>query len=626
MALFDTLKTVLTPYAEAINARESDISKLDASLKQSNMRNGIVYFPIEKGNFTASGDSDSSASVKYYCRTITGFWIDCTVDTEIVIFNEHPDRYKFSMATYDVNNKYIGATSWINEDEHHISILAGRKCRVRFTSLEANVEISVKEIYDNFTYRLTYAILQSDINRFASNWSLSNMVDRVLQTYSLPEDFATSDFPITIYTDGRKYSYKFDSDSFKTPGGSTYYCKPYDPTGVDGDGSKNNPMMLYTYLTTHQSDGDTIILMDGVYCDLAKVKNTINRVHESINIIAENAKHVIFVGNENASPSNYTWTKANGSKTYTNSNAASVKAATKIVQKFNGCFYALRQVESLSICESMEGTWYKANETSSPNIHLFGDETPTYANVFVNNITLPVLYCNSETKNIHLYIEGLIFIGGGNGGVLFRNSPTYVDPVICAVNCDFLHSYDGDLTNDAVTVLGANAYFVGCRAMYASKDGFNYHKNNDRSSNFIEINCVGANNGIDGVAEGDSRDIAYSQNGSTSHDSAKGIRINGVYYNNYGTNVTDVSGSKTINIQCSVFDSAESEGGDKYDCDCGTTTDNADSIMYLESCRCFGTKNSLYVAVGTEMHVNDSDLKGNIINNGTLYIDGVLAD
>ncbi len=604
---------------DALSAVNGSLENLNDTV---NEHLGMSYFPVEKGNFTASGDGDSVASIKYYCRTVSGFWIDCVDDTKITIFNKDPNKYKFSIARYDANGNYITATLWINTFKYEYTVLSGYKCRVRFTTLSANVEISVDEISNNFTYETEYLDMPTTVDSLDNSWKLSNSVDRVLTNYSLPNDFSATNFPITIYTDRRKYFYNFNESSFKTTGGITYYCKPYNTNESDGDGTKENPIMLYTYLTTLQADGDTLILQDGVYCDLAKVKNSSDKIHKNINIIAENSKRVIFVGNEYGYLAAQVWSKNENSRTYINNNSEYVKGATKIVQKFMGRFFALQRVDTYALCNSTEGTWYKKDDNSSPYIHLFGNEIPTYANVFVNNITLPILYCNSDNQNINLYIEGLIFIGGGNGGVLFRNSQIYLNPKLCAVDCDFLHSYDGDLSNDAISILGANAYFVRCRAMYASKDGFNYHKYNDVPANFIEIDCIGSNNGVDGVAESNPSSIAYSQNGSTSHDNAKGIRINGLYYNNYGTNLADVSGSKTVNIQCSVYEGAETLGGDKYDCDFGTITDDGNSVMYIESCRSFGTKNSIYVATGTEMHINNSDLNGEIINNGTLYING----
>lgn len=616
MSLYNDLSDVLTPFAQRINNIHGNLSNY--------LEN--KHFPIEKGNFTNSGDSDSAVSIKCYCRTIPGFWIESVNDTTITIFNENPDKYKFSIARYDSLGNYVTATLWINTFKYEHVVSSGYKYRVRFTSLPANIEISVNEISRNFTYKMDYKEERYSVSSLDDNWKMSHESDRELRIYTLPTGFSKEVFPISVYTDEHKYYYTFNESSFKNTGGNTYYCKPYNPTEPDGDGTPNNPIMLYSYLVNHQSDGDTLVLRDGVYCDLAKVKNSAYRIRKNINMVAEHSRHAIFVGNTNGDSSQQVWTHRTNSRLYINNNVNAVKAATKIVQRFKGRFFALKKVDTYALCNDTEGTWYKEDDNSSPYIHLFGNIVPTYMNTFVNNITLPILYCNSEDQNINLYLEGIVFIGGGNGGILFRNSQTYLHPALCAVDCDFLHSYDGDLSNDAISILGANAYFVRCRAMYASKDGFNYHKSNDIPSNFIEIECVGGNNGIDGVAKNKTDSIAYSQNGSTSHDNAKGIRIGCLYYNNYGTNVADVSGSITANIQCATYEGAETDGGDKYDCDFGTITDGGNSIMYLESCRCFGTKNSIYVATGTEMHINHSDLKGDIVNNGTLYIDGVLAD
>ncbi|MBO5704956.1 MAG: hypothetical protein J6R99_02970, partial [Alphaproteobacteria bacterium] len=110
-----------------------------------------------------------------------------------------------------------------------------------------------------------------------------------------------------------------------------------------------------------------------------------------------------------------------------------------------------------------------------------------------------------------------------------------------------------------------------CYASRAAADGFNYHAILNVAPDTIEINCIGRKNGTIGN---------NTNNGSTTHDAAKIIRLNCEFFKNIGPNVADVNKSNSFNYGVVSHDSA------------GASTNKTgiqcqDSTMFCDTCAAY---------------------------------------
>ena len=199
-----------------------------------------------------------------------------------------------------------------------------------------------------------------------------------------------------------------------------------------------------------------------------------------------------------------------------------------------------------------------------------------------------------DDKKCKIYIENITNIGGTTG--ITQIVGAYGIETIFN-KCKFLYNVGTTDGQNTTLIRGGYVLFNECINMFSRFDGFCYQDftHTVNRVQFVELNCIGANNGL-GVSVDNS-------NGSTSHHSTRGIRINSLYYNNGGGNVTDVQeNNQTLNLGCESYESgaiARKQGfsiqqdGSKmwlYNC---VAKDNeqfdlvcsgVDSIMYLHEC------------------------------------------
>jgi hypothetical protein len=438
-----------------------------------------------------------------------------------------------------------------------------------------------------------------DIVRNMSDWGTRHNTSRKLHKYVIPDsDF--NNIPLTILTDGRNFTTNFDITKFKYKGGTTYYVDPV--LGKDGNPGRTENTAFYSVYKALQvcSDGDTIILLDGLYTRSNWTQD--GYIEKSVNIIAKNAGKVIVKNGNNHTYELY----APYTKTYYTSRNIVIKA----VQKIGNETTELTAVNSIESVENTEGSFYC--DGTNTYVHLYGDEAPNDDNCFLllqTNKALVHTLCTDE--NVTLYLEGIDFIGGNPSTVLFSASNTYTAPKLYAYNCRFKHAYDATQSKDAVSILGATAIFVKCEASFSNKDGFNYHQYNGIVSYGIEIDCIGKCNGYGNTGD------PYN-NGSTAHDGYKVIRINGIYHDNYGANVADVHvNTKSLNLGCVAFDSTADQSNNAC---ADFAAQQSGTTMYLDNCRAFGSKYNLYCADGAAMYVKKCEYSTKN-SNGTWHIE-----
>ena len=382
---------------------------------------------------------------------------------------------------------------------------------------------------------------------------------------------------VVIYKDqfSNNYACYCDVNKHKNSGGTNIYVDPWtDVPSGEQDGTEAKPYNKLSNGYNAASNGDTILVASGFY-DRAQTGNF--NFSKSVNICAKDGEpnKVFFMVCDSL-----TWEQ---DSTYSNVYVTTRSNTTRVIdirKRADDCFPQLNRVDSLELCASTLNSYYINGETVYANI----GETVTNDKVRCAIGVQSLLRIINNNADTNVYFENITFIGGSSPLVSVNGSGAYKCQ-ITAKNCNFYYTTGRDY--DAIPIVGADAIFVNCKACYGNKDGFNYHLTGSRYPHAIEINCVGANNGLE-------RTSASTSNGSTSHAQCKVLRFGGVYFNNNGSNVCDVgTNNVTINIMCKSFDSASyaNTAINKND----FSTQDAGSIMKLYNCYAKGSNSQVNI-------------------------------
>ena len=237
-------------------------------------------------------------------------------------------------------------------------------------------------------------------------------------------------------------------------------------------------------------------------------------------------------------------------------------------------------------------SWCFDSNTNTVYVHTFDSRAPD-SNIKVS-VDVPIFSINN---GITVYLEGIKCYFGQ--GVAVNTPDGTATPTFLAKNCKF--NYTDNL--NGLNVNGAKLIILkDCESSNNYKDGFNYHDKLSATGEFIEINCVGRNNGRDG---------AGVNNGSTSHENYKGIRIGGQYDNNDGPNVADVNNAMTLNVGCSAYDS-KTTIGEQVDF-------RVDNKMWLDNCYSKGSQYSVLGNPTATIKIRNSVLLGTIFGTVGTY-------
>ena len=427
---------------------------------------------------------------------------------------------------------------------------------------------------------------------------LRHDLSREYTKFELPETMNNWFKNITILKaiDKNNYNYILDLERLKNTGGNIIYV---DCNNADtGDGTELNPYKSLKTALSNSSDNDTIIVKEGIYYR-QNLNNTSSQSWNNVNIICE--PHTLFTTGEAL-----TWTQ---NETYSNvyqANRTNVQDCIDIRNRKRDLLPHLTRVSSIQNCSNTTYSWYTDNSI-----------------VYVNlgeNVTNDKILCNlqlgyrafnmiANSKALHIYIENATFIAGRDGIIRARGTDTY-DMEFIANNCKFLYSPVASI--DGLPIEGAKSILVNCEASFNSKDGFNYHSNENTKCYAIEVNCIAQANGL-----GDAENHSY--NGSTIHDGGQIIRINGNYFDNNGGNITDIdSNTVSLNFNCNCFDSqanTEDEYCTDFTCKYGTVK------MYLYNCFAQGKSyKNMYCSPSTAQMTLDNCKYDSIDGNGTFII------
>jgi hypothetical protein len=339
--------------------------------------------------------------------------------------------------------------------------------------------------------------------------------------------------------DGKFYT-DFDVSTLKASEGVTYYVN--QTTGSDENDGLTVATALQSIAAAHAKANvsEIVICERRVYFTYGMNGTSITK---DLAIRGLNGIRPIICNH-----ASITWALAAG-QTYTYSYAATAPGTVVDMSRRNahGDMLELALKASIAEVEAAEDTYF-IDTDSTTYVHVKGGEAPGYFIAVVRNdrTALTAQYAAGGT----LYMENVDVVGGM--GI----------PAACsfyAKNCTFQYGkYD-----DCLTTAHADSILQDCVASGAKNDGFSYSY-----GHAIEIGCTARYNGKD---END-------DNGSTSHNGALVIRLNGTYHHNTGPNVADVhDDTQSWNLGCDSYDSASTIGYNYY-------TSQGDTEMWLDSC------------------------------------------
>lgn len=224
------------------------------------------------------------------------------------------------------------------------------------------------------------------------------------------------------------------------------------------------------------------------------------------------------------SPASTTWVAASGAA----GAAGTVYSAAK--SGYNGVFDLVNQTSWTDrtgrvICNYApyvnKGT---AADQAGALALLTGDGQYAFdgANIYVRPIGAMDLSNTAVCTNLRMRAAGSVgVIASGAGVVVYARGVTFeahqdfraqADAILIADDCSFEYKLDDATTHD-----GGHAIHIRCVASACDRDGFNYHDGAGNGSEFMEIDCVSGYNGVN--------DSNNNNNGSTSHETCRGIRV-----------------------------------------------------------------------------------------------------
>ena len=410
-----------------------------------------------------------------------------------------------------------------------------------------------------------------DTTESASKTYSSEKIEKITNSLTeFPSDKYWSDNALKgkLYRTFEGIATTFDVASLKptTENGKTYYIAPNGNDSNSGEDREHPLTKLSTAIG--KADVETIIVTDGIY-NLGRVGGSFTK---GVNIVAdENAKPIFVMSRDK------TWAKTDGytyiyQTTDTANTFYGVVKANARNSEGDLLYYTL--VESLADVESTENSYY----VSGHDIYIHSESAPTKTYVLVSGVNCHATLSNGET----IYVEGCEFIGGNYGGFRITNGNASKKPLALFKNCGFSKSYMGN----ALYLQGCSGILQGCYASYASDDGFNYHATLDVVPDSIEINCIGRHNGTTGN---------NTNNGSTTHDGAKILRLNCEFYDNIGPNVADVNNSLSFNYGCVSHDSNGSTTNKSgFQCQGG--------VMWNDTCSAYGNLQNFQAYLGGTLY------------------------
>jgi hypothetical protein len=399
--------------------------------------------------------------------------------------------------------------------------------------------------------------------------------------------FGTLAFPQISRIGFGRFTCDLDTEALRPAAGVAYYVSPTGTSGAAGTSAA--PTTLAS--AAAKSDVGTIWYTPGEYFRNTHTAGVIGT--KSINHRAT-FPGVYLTGFEN--PSLLTWTLTSGNvyqATRSNTNAVVDKRATYM--DANGDYAMYEQKTGDNTALTAAGQW--ATNGTTTWVWPLGNANLATDSSFIRlsiNTGSSVINANGNTTQhlTWLNIEGGggptvgplgVFTSGGSGGV----------PALIAVDCTVKYAP----TNGITMTGGRFGVFVRCGVAKTINDGFNYHSGTLSGTTYIpdviEIDCWSRSTGL-------YQTTGETQNGSTSHDGVRVIRVGGEYKGSYGPVIAEDSGAKSWNLGVKA---GLSTAPTRYWAFAATATD---SHQWLDECEVAGGSFGGVYADGTSViHIKD---------------------
>lgn len=396
--------------------------------------------------------------------------------------------------------------------------------------------------------------------------------------------------PINIFKNGKTYTTDFDVALYKNAGGTTYYVDTV--AGLDTNAGTTEALPVKTILKAYQlaASGSTIMILDrGMIYRAGSWSN--QRILKSLNIIAKYPGEATVVYADSLA-----YSLTSGQTEVFEAARTNVNTVIDTTVWRHGYQYA--RLLSVAAVAAMPGSWYQAADgTGAVYVHTLNGLTPDNSKV-VALLAGEAWYADSTDQAVSLYLEGFTILGGFTGNLMVNSVNNTID--VYGKNMTFNWATGA---YSAVNIQGGRyAYFQGCVAVNSRKDGFNYTTNNlavvlKDIPHFIEVNC-------EAYAHGLKNDIAGAENtnnASTGHLGALGVRIGGTYHDTTGGIIADVhTDTKTANYSSVAYDSVATDINFSQ----AWSAQQAGAEMWIFECQGFGSTSDLYALTGATLHAD----------------------
>lgn len=404
---------------------------------------------------------------------------------------------------------------------------------------------------------------------------------------------------VTINKTGSSYGTTFDITTLIPAVTVTYYVDPANVSGVASDGNAGTARALplrtlATALAKVDADQIRIINLNAHY--IGRGTNSWNGVQsaKSIAVINESSTYR-FLSCRTSANTAPTWT-VNG--TYANVYQTTISSAsctdvadanfmdvatwtdansaTATSTDHPATVRRLVKVASLAAVNATAGTWYNDGTITYARAHddrnLVGDAKMLLL-VSTGNNGRPQL----TTSGLTTYVKGIDFIGGQGFNAAMVSGA--VLGTVAFENCSFQCAGQG--MAGGLSIKGnVSVYLSKCGAYNNYADGYNYHSFEfdagvtlGTSPKFFEINCIAYGNGEWNGS------VSTTDNATTAHDDARGIRLNGIYPDSSDRPVHDIDKCETWNLGCYIGPARDSAMPSVV-AGLGTST----NIMWLDGC------------------------------------------
>ena len=564
----------LTVQNAAADAKAVGDEITDLKNAVSDLYDNKIVPTMTNGKYISYANGNEISDVDSACTNA----IPVTPGTRLRLKNLYltSDRSVCWYSTSGYGGQFAHGTS---DTELVITIPAGAASIKATAKVNETVDITLIEAID-----LRFDAIESDIELEKKKPAIKQLYFPWYK-FTKPNDF-TPTIPFNIYGDGHNFITDFVFDDFKNTGGTTYYTAPNALNSNDGL-TRATPKKFSGIYSAAQ-DGDTIVLMEGDY-DRNSMEWISTPIRKNINLIGE-GKCRIFAGEIDL-----TFAQSVG---YTNVYQTTRSYAYRVIDftAIEDKYIAYELKSSIAEVEAKEGSYYIDGATVY--VHALGHGNPTNK-VCVTVSSEKWLDVDNNNQNTKVCMKHIDLIGKVSG-VLFNRADTSNTLEVVCEDVNLYHC--GHSNSDSFKLYGGTVIFNKCKATCSYKDGFNYNGTNEGGTPTdmlgIEIDCEGSNCGLLQASE--------SQNGTTAHAGAKIIRVNGVYYNNFGANVADVqSNTMSLNLGCKAFYSAGSQGGANEN----FAAQQYGATMWLYGCVGVGAVKDLSCVSGATMNLDKCTYK-----------------